>query len=169
MTDTRIVTLRLQNPRLHIFCEAFQQKIIEGWKILVPARQGNTMYTITLSKEVPMDSELPAKAVWSCRLDFEPHVLEDVNVAQNEVQELVVAPYLPIDTLDLIPAPNTLSEEVAKSESGFLIKEYSLEEVQKLSWQQLSKLASDLGCATGNKVEREAAIVEQSKLQWSSK
>lgn len=225
MTDTRTTYLRLQSPRLHIFCEALEKKILEGWEIAIPAKQGGTMFSITLSKEVPVDSSLPLRASWNCKAEFEAQVLQEVDLPQNEVQELPEAPYPPLDTLELIPATNidlneelnlsnsslsvavdgniaqisqegevvatydltnpqddvtlevTVSDNIntpttevklAKSESGFIIKEYTLEEVQKLNWQQLSKLAADLGCATGNKVEREAAVVEQSKVQWGN-
>lgn len=190
--QTRLVLLRLQSPRLHIFCGALEQKILDGWQIQVPARQGGTMFTVTLVKEVPIDSELPTKAVWNCNPQFEPQVLEEYNIAQNEVQELPEAPYPPVDTLELIPnntsvvidannisaayiiattetvLPIVEKVEVAKSASGFEIKEYSLEEVQKLSWGKLTQLNMDLGLQKGKKPDMEKNIVEASKAQWGN-
>ncbi len=220
--QTRLVLLRLQSPRLHMFCAALEQKILDGWQIQVPAREGNTMFTVTLSKEVAIDSELPTKALWNCNDQFEPDVLEWLTPSQNEAQELTEAPYPPVDTLELIPTSKlsiedefkanlqekldnglvdmkfTLNEDLTgaivndilkesnemdkaikngqfeelkfdkRSASGFIIKEYSLEEVQKLSWQDLTKLNSDLGLQKGKKPEMEANIVEASKSKWGN-
>lgn len=231
MTNTKTVYLRLQTPRLQVFCAALEKKILEGWEISIPAREGNTMFTLTLSKEVSTDSELPTKAVWSCKDEFEPEVLEEGNIAVIKAQELTDAPYPPLDTLELIPAVNTVEAEFAanlqekidnglidqkytltedltgvtlqdvlkeaniidqaikdgeftelkfndlpeelpkptKSSNGFELREYSLEEVQKFSWAELTKINADLGLQKGKKPDMEVNIVEASKTQWGNK
>lgn len=222
MTDTRITYLRLQSPRLNLFCEAFEQKVKEGWVISSPARAGATMYIITLQKDVPINSPVPVKALWNCKPEHGIEVLESSEIEVDLVKEQPDEPYPPVNPIDLLPTgqlsgfhkgvadiigsiitdrPNeninieitvketgnvepviiegTISEEikpeeelkedVAKSENGFILKAYTLEEVQKLSWQELTKLNADLGLEKGKKPVMEQNIVEASLSKWGNK
>lgn len=203
MTDTRTIYLRLQSPRLNQFCQAFEKKIIEGWRISSPARAGATMFIITLEQTVSIDSPLPAKALWNCKPEYESEVLEEAPIVIEK--PLPDNPYPPLAPADLLPTgevtglptgvadiiggvttdrpeetnsptepeqkleTETINKEVAKSQNGFIIKAYSLEEVQKLSWQDLTKINADLGLEKGKKIDMEVNIVEASKIQWGEK
>jgi hypothetical protein len=185
LITTKKVKLKLCTANAKWFARALLKRGAEGWQLPEVFGMNTNPYIITLEKVVAIDSPIKDFEADRCRpVDLIPVVaLEETATilpyqskteVKKDLAEMIenFAKGLG-DTATLMDNEKVLDcaleEELdrnTKSLNGFVKKAYTLEEVKKLRWGSLQKIASDLGIIGGRKSEIEENVVIQSKTQW---
>jgi len=138
--NTKVVHLKLSNPRTSLFVNAVITAVEDGWSRLADPAKVHTgsPLRILLQKEVPVDSFWPQETSWNCHADsFPTEPVDDTELWENgelgaSVGHTVVSD-VQITGIDpiiqaVIDIPVDLSSEEAMNELADLTEELGLDE-----------------------------------------